>query len=116
MGIITKLWNGDYSLAKTFWLFDLLIGMIAGFALLLLLMFCQCTLNVMTAIYSVMLCYAVLVNVGLWRAADKYSGKLVWAKLVKAYVVFCFATMILQYAKLSCVDLLMHIYHYKALY
>lgn len=78
----TKLANGDFGLAKTYWLF----GVAAGFVL-------NVTLRGFTSVGVVMLlfliytAYMAFVFLGVWRASDKYTGRKVWAVLAKVATV-----------------------------
>lgn len=81
-GFWETLFNGDFGLAKTYWIFGVLVGIIvkifshfitsSGLSVILLLAY---------------LPYSVVVFIGTWRAADKYPGQRTWATLAKIGVV-----------------------------
>lgn len=79
--IIETIWNGDAGLAKTYWIY----GIIAGFAWGLIL----ALVNFRPGSREIILflnCFGIyffVVNVGIWRAANKYEGRRVWALLGK---------------------------------
>lgn len=77
-----KLVRGEYGLAKTYWLFGVVVGLIVG--LLLGLIAETAILLVLTFVY---LCYQMTVLIGIWRAADNYLGPKYWAVLAKIAVV-----------------------------
>lgn len=88
--MLTKLWNGNYSLAKTYWLFYVLIWGIFSIPIrwfsatseklqaeyVQLVMFSLC----------LFVAYGSIVLVGLWRSASKYDGRMLWVILVKCIV------------------------------
>lgn len=81
-GFFRKLANGDFGLPKTYWIYGVLVGIVAGNILnlveplgpFLILMFAY------TA-------YSVTVLIGIWRAANRYTGRKLWAVLAKIAVV-----------------------------
>lgn len=95
---IAKLWCGDESLPMTFWVWGVIT--IAGLSI-------ASQFIVMGLVYSglvkgllffgilfavAMLGYIVLVLVGIWRSAGKYSGPLVWKFAARIFAVL-FALM-----------------------
>lgn len=79
--MIAKLWRGDYGLAKTFWLWGVLVTVVL-----------QLLLNYLTGgaalvISLLALIYAVLWSVSVWRAANKYPGRRLWPILAKLLVI-----------------------------
>ena len=77
-GFLLKLVKGEYGLAKTYWLFGVAVGLIVG--LFLGIITDQATLLVFTFVY---LCYQIAVLIGIWRAADNYTGPKHWVVLAK---------------------------------
>lgn len=88
-----KLMNGQYGLAKTFWLFGVLVQFIfqlimnmsfylIGYSALLLIIFS-----------TLLIAYSICQLIGLWRAAELYSGLSLWVLLSKIYIVFGFIMM-----------------------
>jgi hypothetical protein len=80
-GFWGKLINGDYGLAKTYWLYGVLVGFIVNLAMkpitsVGLLIF-------LTLTYTA---YEIPVIIGTWRAANKYEGAKVWATLAKCAI------------------------------
>lgn len=87
-GFFSKLYNGEYSLARTFWLYyflvTFLIGLLQGaFAATVVGMLLGIALGIFGLVYS------IICVVGIWRAASKYTGFKLWAILAKIYVVLC---------------------------
>ena len=94
-GFIKKLRDGDFGLAKTYWLFGVLAGIVANIigglieSLLILLIF--------TALQIV---YMIFFYQGVWNAANKYEGKVIWAILAKIAVVIGVITIIVSFVRL----------------
>ncbi len=89
-GVIATLWNGDYSLATTFWVFGVLVRTLM-WMILKVLQILEIVSNtgpwllVGTALLLTVLDVCILV--GLWRSASKYTGFRLWPILVKALVI-----------------------------
>ena len=85
MDFIKKLINGEFSLAKTFWLYGFIVigalGCIGG-GLLVYQMFYG-----LFAVILVGLIYFVIQSIGLWRASSKYCGLKIWSVLSKFWVI-----------------------------
>lgn len=94
--LMYRLWMGDAGLAKTYWMY----GIFAGFAWGLV--FGLLGLNPgTTETKAFMVCagaYFFIVTVGLWRAANKYEGKLVWVFLGKLAAVLSMLQVIVIFA------------------
>jgi len=73
-----KLANGEYGLAKTFWLFNILPGVVIS-------VFGE---FIITPIFLfVYIIYLIPLLTGLWISASKYQGLKVWSVLTKIHVV-----------------------------
>lgn len=95
-GFFKKLLNGEFGLAKTFWLFWLLVGIVWGVVLAIVEgVFPLPLLWLYTVSYLVYLVYQVLVMIGLWRAANKYKGWKVWAVLAQIVAVLIGISVVL---------------------
>jgi hypothetical protein len=83
---ITKLWRGEYSLVKTYWVFNVLIGNVV---LGNIISFIDPIKNayVFLAGLGLYLLYMLLAIVGLWRSASLYKGNELWKILAKISVV-----------------------------
>lgn len=88
-----RLYHGEYSLPKTFWLFGVVGSCIIGLPLMLFTVLMPIffasdvgivwvlVLSIVT--YALMVLYCYIVIVGQWRAADAYRGEKIWVILVK---------------------------------
>ncbi len=78
----SKLARGEFGLAKTYWLYGVLVGVIANVLS-----------NVVTSIAGLVIfmviytAYEIPVLMGIWRASDKYQGPSAWAVLAKIAVI-----------------------------
>jgi len=81
-GFFGKLANGDFGLAKTYWVYGVLVGFVVSIII-----------NVITSIGGLVIlmlaytAYEIPVIMGTWRAANKYQGSKIWAILAKIAVV-----------------------------
>jgi len=81
-GFFRKLSNGDFGLAKTYWLYGVVVGI--AFRVLTAII----PSPVLVAILSVAwIAYAVFLYMGIWKAASKYTGEKIWAVLAQIMVV-----------------------------
>ena len=83
-GFFGKLSNGDFGLAKTYWLYWVLVGFVWNFAFQLI----ESPVLIIVVALAAM-AYQVVVIIGTWRAAEKYEGSKFWAVLAKIVVVLC---------------------------
>jgi len=89
MEAIANLWAGRAGLAKTYWGWGILGGVLWGIALSFV------TPGSIPAILAVLAltAYYVVVNTGVWRAASQYKGLVVWAGLAKVAAALGFLTI-----------------------
>lgn len=81
-GLFSKLINGDLGLAKTYWLYGVLVGLFVN--LIAGAITSTSFLIILVIIYTA---YEIPVLIGIWRAAGKYQGLKVWAVLAKIAVI-----------------------------
>jgi hypothetical protein len=90
---ISKLWKGDISLVKTFWLCWLLpaiafpvlkslLSLVLAPILGILYLFVFFILSIAFSIYQI-ICVK-----GLWSSATKYEGKKIWSLASKVFIIF----------------------------
>jgi hypothetical protein len=77
-----RLLRGDYGLAKTFWLYLVLVSVLMAAALTLVE-----SIPVLLLLNLLFTGYRVVALIGTWRAADRFTGGQVWAVLAKIVVV-----------------------------
>jgi len=82
--MILRLWRGEIALWKTFWLFGVGGGVVLGvpiFSAMLALTDVpdDATASKFLAALGVLVIYLVWTFTGIWRAAGRHDGKLVWA-------------------------------------
>lgn len=84
-GFIKKLIDGDFSLAKTYWLYGVVGSIVLNLFLLLPTMSGSMPLLVSAGLISI--AYAIVVLTGIWNSASKYTGSMFWSVLAKIIVV-----------------------------
>lgn len=82
---LTNLWEGNIGLAKTYWVYGVLGGFV--WAVGILAINPEQKSDLQQTIYLLMGAYYFVVYVGIWRAADKFTGSKIWAILAKFVVV-----------------------------
>ena len=112
MQMLKKLWFGEYSLSKSYWFFGNIIPLIFFICLILFALFCQndpldSLLNlkfvppefyqksIILLFCLIFLIYTVISTIGIWRSANKHTGKKHWGILAKITIFFA----IFSYAK-----------------
>jgi len=88
--VFSKLIDGDYGLAKTYWLFGVLVNV--GFNILFKVAestasYPRQALAQILILTSISVAYSVVVVIGTWRASGKYQGPKFWAILARIMVV-----------------------------
>ncbi len=81
-GFFGKLANGDFGLAKTYWLYGVLVGFIVNIAMKPIT-----SIGLLVIVMLAYTAYEIPVIMGTWRAANKYQGSKIWAVLAKIAVV-----------------------------
>jgi len=93
-GFFSKLINGDYGLAQTYWFYGFVINLLFN---VLLVLFSKTipdrNLVLITLIISII--WNFLVLIGIWRAAGKYKGPKIWAILARIVVIIGLSILVL---------------------
>ena len=77
-------WNGDVSLAKSYWL----IGVLLTIGVVLVATFLVIAVGLpYEAMFGIYIPWVIYITVGIWRSADKYKGPKFWAILAKIAMV-----------------------------
>lgn len=82
---IANLWKGDFGLAMTYWVYGVLGGIVWAVGILTLNAERESDLE--KVIFFLMGTYYFIIYVGIWQAANKFTGSKVWAVLAKFVVV-----------------------------
>ena len=107
--ILKKLWNGHYSLSKSYWFFGNIIPLIFFIILISLALSFQenaldALLNqqfvpkglyeraILLFITFLFLIYSIISTVGIWRSANHYTGKRYWSVIAKFAIVLALFT------------------------
>lgn len=93
---VRKLVDGDFGLAKTYWVYGVLVGFLFNPVYAVIENLIEGT-DVQVAAFgfvvTVQIIYSVLLLIGLWRAAKRYQGRAVWARLVQLLVIVSTAVL-----------------------
>jgi len=76
-----KLSSGGYGLAKTYWLFGVLVGILLGIASSIASAIAPVYGSLALSLLAIPYCIAQLL--GVWKAANQYPGSKIWAFLAK---------------------------------
>ena len=72
---LLKLKAGDYGLAKTYWLYGVVVNI--GFRLVDMLLAASYELSIL--VFFIMVGYTYFQIIGIWNAANRYEGLKAWA-------------------------------------
>ena len=81
-GFFQKLSSGEFGLAKTYWLYGVVVGVVLSLGIRAIT-----SMGLLTVIVLTYTAYQTLVLIGTWRASKKYEGWNGWAILAKVAVV-----------------------------
>jgi hypothetical protein len=87
---LARLWKGDKGLAKTYWGYGFLGGLLWGIPLSLVVPGSGLAMTVV----ALFVIFLIVVNVGTWRSASQYKGPKIWSVLAKASVATPIACLI----------------------
>ena len=89
--MVIQLWRGEIGLLLTFWLFGVCGAVLFGLPLFAAMMALtdvpdNNTASIFISALGLFLVYLIWVFVGIWRAANTYTGNPAWANLAKLAV------------------------------
>ncbi len=90
MNSLCRLWRGELALADAFWSWAVVGGLainLATSAALLVLIMDDRPIAALIAGYAPSVPYNVIVSVGVWRSAERYSGERRWAELARIVTI-----------------------------
>lgn len=97
---IRKLWRGEYSPTRTYWLFNVLLGAVLGAPISVIGSLPPETLAKAyfpSLIYFVLyFAYIFIASIGLWHSASKNEKLGIWKFLAKAYSVISIAIIVIS--------------------
>lgn len=99
--LVLDLWRGDVSLAKTFWLFGVVVGIC--FAITKWFIEFQSTgldegfgLVFFAGLIVFYFVYSAFINIAIWRSSNKYKGPKRWTVLAKVMVIVSLSALIVE--------------------
>ncbi len=87
---VFRLWQGELALEEAFWNWAVLGGLIVNIVssvLFLFLIIADRPVSAFIAGYALSVPYNVIVSVGVWRSAGRYTGERRWADLARIVTV-----------------------------
>ena len=81
---LLKLKAGDYGLAKTYWLYGVVVNIVYKIVDLIIT---AASYEVSILVFFIMVGYTYFQIIGLWNAASKYEGLKLWAIIAKILAV-----------------------------
>ncbi len=85
--LMSKLWRGEVSLAKTYWLYGTVIPIL--FAVLIIVpLFIIESVFFVYLLYAYSLPYGSFMMVAIWRSSGNYNGSKIWAFLARLTCIF----------------------------
>jgi hypothetical protein len=85
--VIGNLWEGNYTLFKTYWLFGTVGGLAVTLAFIMLVGLTASAPIVLLGL-AALCAWQFFISVAIWRSATKYTGTAIWKVLAKIAVVF----------------------------
>jgi len=97
--LVRALWRGDVSLAKTYWLFGVVVGVCYAIVFAYIEYQSRGLSEGLGPVFIIALrlscfLYAMFINIAIWRSANKYRGPKQWAILAKVMVLVSWAALI----------------------
>jgi len=90
MKFLSKLWFGEYSLLKTYWLFALFIPLLLRIPIKLWDKNNDSNLLILFLYLCLISTYSFISLIGLWRSSDSYKGNTLWCWFAKLTVIIGF--------------------------
>jgi hypothetical protein len=82
---LKTLWSGNFGLPMTYWVYGVLGGIVWAVGILALSPEPDSSLD--QIVRFLLIAYGAVVYVGIWQAANKYTGNKAWAVLAKFMVI-----------------------------
>ena len=82
--LVARLWRGDVSLARTYWLYGILANVVFRAAIAFAIG--HVTLVLLLPLLFTYLAYCVFISVAIWRATGRYQGHRGWRDLARCVV------------------------------
>ncbi len=90
MNSLRRLWRGELALADAFWNWAVFGGLAINAvttALLFFLIVADRPISALIAGYAFSVPYNVIVSMGVWRSAERYTGERRWADLARIVTI-----------------------------
>ena len=97
VNFLTDLKDGDYGLAKTYWLFGVIGNILISFLIIPILSISKVLLIIGLIVIVI---YTIIVLIGIWNSASNYRGSNFWSLLAKIAVVLGVISAFMNYGGL----------------
>jgi len=94
---LTNLWEGNFGLAITYWVYGVLGGIVWGVGISALNP--EQGSDLTKIVLLLLAAYYFVAYVGIWQGANKYTGSKVWAILAKFAVVVSVVPVAIHFVK-----------------
>lgn len=85
-GFLSNLFDGNYGLPKTYWLYGFLVGWIlTGVSLLIILT--SKSPEISKLVLAVIIGYQIYISIAVFNAARKYDGSAIWKNLARIAII-----------------------------
>jgi|SaaInlV_150m_DNA_5_1039734.scaffolds.fasta_scaffold00524_2 hypothetical protein len=93
--LFNKILHGDFGLVKSFWIYGILSSYLLILLLMPLLIYFNSTL--LSIIFSLtIVTYIAIQIIGIWRAAEKYTGAKIWGILARVVIILYFFGIVID--------------------
>lgn len=92
---LSNLVNGNYGLAKTYWLYGVLTSWLISLVGLAAVILTK-SQGLGVVLLIVFFLYFVFIAAAIWNAANKYAGNRIWSALAKVSLVLSFVANVVQ--------------------
>jgi len=94
-GFFENLSSGNYGLAKTYWIYGVIVGFILGVPFRFIT-----SIAAIYVYFALVTGYQMAVFPGIWHSADEYKGPKIWSVLAKLAVVIGMLILIVSWVLL----------------
>jgi hypothetical protein len=100
--LFENLWEGNLGLVMTYWVYGVLGGIV--WAVWIAALSPAPDGNLVKITWLLFVCYYFVTYVGIWNAANKFSGNKVWPILAKFAVIVVALRIVIQFIKWFSAD------------
>lgn len=99
-GLVKRLWTGQVSLPKTYWLAGVLVNLVLSVIMFGVIGATEGDPAAVIASFGVVMLYQIFIFVAIWRSAGFYQGPKVWAILARVAIVLGMISNAVQFSSM----------------